>query len=181
MEFKTCYRSKVQACSGLRLMAPARSLRLGERDCFWIRLECHQTDATVRSKEFVYDPGLGQGFNVQGFLKDERRTSNNDVAALRNIISIAFKNPISNLDIAAKRHKKHKNQISWLINSICYNEQESKFRLFTNPSTLIVETPIHPINLAILFDLFVVFVGQINLFQTVQSVMPWPPAIFFMI
>jgi hypothetical protein len=41
-----------------------------------------------------------------------------------------------NIDIAAKRHKKHKNQISWFVNSICYNEQKSKFRLFTNPSTL---------------------------------------------
>jgi len=57
----------VQACPGLRLVAPARSLRLGERDSFWIRLKCHQTDATVRSMEFVYDPGLGQGFNVPGW------------------------------------------------------------------------------------------------------------------
>jgi hypothetical protein len=34
----------------------------------------------------------GYNYALQGFLKDERRTSNNDVAALRNIISIAFKN-----------------------------------------------------------------------------------------
>ena len=40
------------------------------------------------------------------------------------------------LDIAAKRRKKHKNQISGLVNSMCYNEQKSKFRLFTNPSSL---------------------------------------------
>ena len=33
-----------------------------------ITLECHQTDTTVRSMEFVCDPGLGQGFTVQGYL-----------------------------------------------------------------------------------------------------------------
>ena len=37
-------------------------------------------------------------------------------------------------DIAAKRHKNHKNQISGFVNSICYNKQKSKFRLFTKPS-----------------------------------------------
>ena len=36
-------------------------------------------------------------------------------------------------DIAAKRRKKHKKQISGLVNSMCYNEQNSKFRLFTGP------------------------------------------------
>ena len=41
-----------------------------------------------------------------------------------------------NFDIAAKRRKKHKNKISGLVNSICYNEQKSKFRLFTKPSIL---------------------------------------------
>ena len=41
-----------------------------------------------------------------------------------------------NFDIAAKRRKKHKNKISGLVNSMCYTEQKSKFRLFTNPSTL---------------------------------------------
>jgi len=40
-----------------------------------------------------------------------------------------------NKDIAAKRRKKPKNQISGLVNSMRYNEQKSKFRLFTNPST----------------------------------------------
>jgi hypothetical protein len=39
-------------------------------------------------------------------------------------------------DIAAKRRKKHKNQISGLVNSMCYNEQKSIFRLFTDPSIL---------------------------------------------
>ena len=39
-------------------------------------------------------------------------------------------------DIAAKRRKKHKNQNSRLVNSMRYNEQKSKIRLFTNPSAL---------------------------------------------
>jgi sodium/bile acid cotransporter 7 len=36
--------------------------------------------------------------------------------------------------MATKRRKKHKNQNSGLVNSMGYNEQKSKFRLFTNPS-----------------------------------------------
>jgi len=44
----------------------------------------------------------------------------------------------SNSDIAAKRREKHKNPISELVNSMCYNEQKLKFRLFTNPTILIV-------------------------------------------
>jgi len=39
-------------------------------------------------------------------------------------------------DIAAKRRKMQKNKISGLVNSMCYNEQKSKFRLFTNPSKI---------------------------------------------
>jgi hypothetical protein len=39
-------------------------------------------------------------------------------------------------DIAAKRRKKHKNKMTGLLNSMCYHEQKSKFRLFTNPSNL---------------------------------------------
>ncbi len=39
-------------------------------------------------------------------------------------------------DIATKRRKMHKNQISGLVNSMCYNEQKSKFRLFTSSSNL---------------------------------------------
>ena len=35
--------------------------------------------------------------------------------------------------MAAKRRKMHKNKISGLIVTVCYNEQNSKFRLFTNP------------------------------------------------
>jgi hypothetical protein len=31
------------------------------------------------------------------------------------------------LDMAAKRRKKYKNKISGLVNSMCYNEQKSKF------------------------------------------------------
>jgi len=31
------------------------------------------------------------------------------------------------VDMAAKRHKKHKNKISWIVISMCYNEQKSKF------------------------------------------------------
>jgi hypothetical protein len=42
--------------------------------------------------------------------------------------------PTSNIDIAAKRRKKHKTKISGLVNSMSYNEQKSNFRLFTNPS-----------------------------------------------
>jgi hypothetical protein len=38
--------------------------------------------------------------------------------------------------MAAKRHKKHKNKIAGIVNSTCYNEQISKFRLFTNPLVL---------------------------------------------
>jgi hypothetical protein len=34
---------------------------------------------------------------------------------------------IINIDMAAKRHKKHKNKISGLVNSACYNEQKSTF------------------------------------------------------
>jgi hypothetical protein len=40
------------------------------------------------------------------------------------------------LDLAAKRRKKHKNQISGLVNSRCYNEHKSYFWLFTIPSQL---------------------------------------------
>jgi hypothetical protein len=39
--------------------------------------------------------------------------------------------------MAAKRRKRHKNQISGFVNSMCYNEDKSKFRHFTNPSRLI--------------------------------------------
>jgi hypothetical protein len=35
--------------------------------------------------------------------------------------------------MAAKRRKKHKKRISGLVISMCYNEQKSKFRPFTNP------------------------------------------------
>jgi hypothetical protein len=42
----------------------------------------------------------------------------------------------TNFDIAARKHKKHKIKISGLVNSMYYNEQKSKFRLFTNPSSL---------------------------------------------
>ena len=47
--------------------------------------------------------------------------------------------PIVKIDylIAAIRHKKHKNQISGLVNPMCYKEQKLKFRLFTNPSYFI--------------------------------------------
>jgi hypothetical protein len=38
--------------------------------------------------------------------------------------------------MAAKRRKKHKNKISGVVISMCYNEQKSKFRLFTNPSRM---------------------------------------------
>jgi hypothetical protein len=41
------------------------------------------------------------------------------------------------VNIASKRHKKHKNKISGHVNSMCYNEQKLKFRLFTNPSMFI--------------------------------------------
>jgi hypothetical protein len=37
--------------------------------------------------------------------------------------------------MAAKRRKKHKNKISGFVISMCYNEQKSKFWLFTNSST----------------------------------------------
>ena len=37
------------------------------------------------------------------------------------------------IDIAAKRRKKHKNKISGFVNSVCYNEQKSEFRLYTDP------------------------------------------------
>ena len=37
-------------------------------------------------------------------------------------------------DMATKRRKKHKNKIAGLVISMCYNEQKSKFSLFTNPS-----------------------------------------------
>jgi hypothetical protein len=43
------------------------------------------------------------------------------------------------VNMAAKRRKKHKNQFSGLVNSRCYNEQKSKFRLFTNPSRFKVQ------------------------------------------
>jgi hypothetical protein len=39
-------------------------------------------------------------------------------------------------DMAAKRRKKHKSKISELVISMCYNEQKSKFSLFSNPSNL---------------------------------------------
>jgi hypothetical protein len=44
---------------------PARSLRLGERDCFeyaWVTLKV----VTVGIKAFTSYPGLGQGFTVPG-------------------------------------------------------------------------------------------------------------------
>jgi len=44
-----------------------------------------------------------------------------------------------NFDMAAKRRKKHKNKISRLVISMCYNEQKSKFSLFTNPSILMTQ------------------------------------------
>ena len=31
------------------------------------------------------------------------------------------------IDMAAKRRKKHKNKISGIVISVCYNEQKSKF------------------------------------------------------
>ena len=37
--------------------------------------------------------------------------------------------------MAAKRHKNRKNKITGLVNSMCYNEQKSKFRIFTHPSS----------------------------------------------
>ena len=49
-------------------------------------------------------------------------------------IEIVIQRLISNTDIAAKRRKKHKNQISGIVNSMRYNEQKSNFRLFTSPS-----------------------------------------------
>jgi hypothetical protein len=45
--------------------------------------------------------------------------------------------------MAAKRRKKHKSQISGPVNSMCYNEQESKSRLFTNPSKLTIDNYLH--------------------------------------
>jgi hypothetical protein len=52
------------------------------------------------------------------------------------------------LDIAAKRHKKHKNKISGFVNSKCYNEQKSKSRLFTKPSKpVLMNNLIHKISL----------------------------------
>jgi hypothetical protein len=44
----------------------------------------------------------------------ERRTSN-------------IQHRMSNIDMAAKRRKKHKNKISGFVISMCYNEQKSKF------------------------------------------------------
>jgi hypothetical protein len=44
---------------------PARSLRLGERDCFvyvWVTL--YRCDIGI--KAFTSDPGLGRGFNAPG-------------------------------------------------------------------------------------------------------------------
>jgi hypothetical protein len=38
--------------------------------------------------------------------------------------------------MAAKRRKKHKYQMSGLVFSMCYNEQKSKFRLFTESINL---------------------------------------------
>jgi len=38
-----------------------------------------------------------------------------------------------------KGSKKHKNKISELVNLMCYNEQKTKFRLFTNSSELTIE------------------------------------------
>ena len=43
-------------------------------------------------------------------------------------------NPI--FDVATKRRIKHKNKISGLVISMCYNEQKSKVSLSTNPSYL---------------------------------------------
>ena len=40
-------------------------------------------------------------------------------------------------NIAAKRRKKHKNQILGLVSSMCYNEQKSNFKLFTNTSSVL--------------------------------------------
>jgi hypothetical protein len=40
-----------------------------------------------------------------------------------------------NIDIAAKRRKKHKNKISGLVISMCYHERKIQF--FTNPSILV--------------------------------------------
>ncbi len=44
----------------------------------------------------------------------------------------------SNIDIAAKRRKKHKSQISLLIFSIGYQVKIREFRLFTRPSIFII-------------------------------------------
>ena len=56
-----------------------------------------------------------------------------------NILTRTSRNWKLKIDIAAKRRKKHKNKISGLVNSICYNQQKSKFRLFTNPSWFQIE------------------------------------------
>ena len=45
----------------------------------------------------------------------------------------------SKFDLAAKRHKKLKNKISVLVISMGYNEQKSKFGLFTSSSNLEVD------------------------------------------
>jgi hypothetical protein len=41
--------------------------------------------------------------------------------------------------MAAKRRKKHKNKISGLVISMCYNKQKAKFSLFAKPSRLQIE------------------------------------------
>jgi len=43
---------------------------------------------------------------------------------LKNIMVIEY---AKNVDMAAKRRKKHKNKISGRINSVCYIEQKSEF------------------------------------------------------
>jgi len=40
------------------------------------------------------------------------------------------------VDMAAKRRKKHKKQISEHVMSMCYSEQETKFWIFLNSSRL---------------------------------------------
>jgi len=48
-------------------------------------------------------------------------------AGCGSLISKSIKHSAINIDMAAKRHKKHKNKILGLVISMCYNEQKSKF------------------------------------------------------
>jgi hypothetical protein len=57
------------------------------------------------------------------------------------ILIFINKYSICNLDMAAKMRTKHKNKISGLVISMCYNDQKSKFWLFTNPSIFNFQYP----------------------------------------